>query len=64
MPINSHLCREVSRKKRGVLISTGEVCVRMEANAELAGRILELVGVKENVCSAANCMTRLRTPDK
>lgn len=36
----------------------------MEANAELAGRILELVGVKENVCSAANCMTRLRTPDK
>lgn len=32
----------------------------MEANAELAGRILELVGGKGNVCSTANCMTRLR----
>ncbi len=32
----------------------------MEANTVLAGRILELVGGKENVFSAANCMTRLR----
>ncbi|HOO88058.1 MAG TPA: PTS glucose/sucrose transporter subunit IIB, partial [Synergistales bacterium] len=32
----------------------------MEANTVLAGRILELVGGKGNVSSAANCMTRIR----
>ncbi|HOK63102.1 MAG TPA: PTS transporter subunit EIIB, partial [Soehngenia sp.] len=29
-------------------------------NKELAKRIVELVGGKENVLKAANCMTRLR----
>ena len=32
----------------------------MATNKELAGKILELVGGKENVISATNCMTRLR----
>ncbi len=32
----------------------------MATNKELAGKILELVGGKENVMAATNCMTRLR----
>ncbi|MDI9369824.1 MAG: PTS transporter subunit EIIC [Synergistota bacterium] len=32
----------------------------MEMNAAYVGRILELLGGRENVCSVANCMTRLR----